>query len=81
MNKRERENLYKEAENCVRASTNRNDEIVLYEDGKETKNTYPIFCMYEPDTKSVNDWVRDIIVQHDVFEQSKTKLHFVLKKC
>ncbi len=81
MKEREKRNLYKEAGDCLRTSTNRNDVIVLYEDGKETNNTYPLSCINEPDTKSVSEWVRDIILYHDVFEKSDTKLHLVLKKC
>ena len=38
----------------------RYDTIVLCEDGKETENNYPVWCMYEPDTKSPEDWINSI---------------------
>lgn len=44
----------------IKNASNRYMEVVCVEDGQETNNTYPVLNVYEPDTKSPEDWVRGI---------------------
>ena len=51
---------------------NRDDSIVLCENGKETENDYPVWMAYErtPDTKSPSDWINGIVFFYEL--QKKT---------
>ena len=56
------------------------EEVVLVVNGRETKNTYPISAMGEPDNKSPEDWVCSIAFNYQRINFQGT-LSFKTRKC
>jgi hypothetical protein len=52
------------------------DEIVLVVDGVETRNTYPIWCVSEPDCKSPKQWIDGIALESELKHETH---NFTLK--
>ena len=57
----------RKAKSLLRQLKDRDDAIVLVEDGVETTNTYPLWAHLEsccPDTKTVDDWIDGIFLHY-----------------
>lgn len=73
-----RNKLLRQIRNILKKAE-RQDTIILCEDGKETDNEYPVGDIYEPDAKSPEDWVNSIMFFYRL-EKKTSKLSFKLKK-
>ena len=73
-----RNKLLRQIRNILKKAE-RQDTIILCEDGKETNNEYPIEDAYEPDANSPEDWVNSIVFFYTL-EKKTSKLSFKLKK-
>lgn len=57
----------RKAKSLLRQLKDRDDAIVLVEDGVETSNSYPLWAHLEsccPDTKTVSDWIDGIFLHY-----------------
>lgn len=62
-------------------SADKQDSLVVCEDGIETSNEYPIWmaCEWTPDTKTPTDWINGIAFLHK-FNNQTCKVSLILKK-
>ena len=71
--------LMKQIKNLLKGADYRKDALVLVENGKETNNRYELAYMYEPDTKTIEDWVGGILFINK-FSGKNATISFNLKK-
>lgn len=72
----------RQAKSLLKKLVDRNDAIVLVEDGVETSNSYPLWAHLEsccPDTKTVDDWI-DGIFLHYRLRGEEHDVSFVIKR-
>ena len=62
-------------------SADKQDALIVCEDGVETNNDYPVWMAYEgtPDTKTPEDWINGIAFHH-TFKNQTCKVSLILKK-
>lgn len=75
-NKRRLQTIVKQ----MAAQLDKNDKIVLVEDGKKTNNTYDYEALVSHDAKSPSDWVNSILFFNKLQGKENVKVSFVLEK-